>query len=109
VGALHVGHSRLLFRGIRFLWRFDVKKKIVALALALGMLAAPMAALAHTGTAHLHLTSHGIVGDGGGWYHKSVVGGCAGGQVPVVHKHYTYLASKRMYVYKHSTVTTKNC
>jgi hypothetical protein len=86
-----------------------MKKKIVGLLLALALFAAPTTAVAHTGTAHLHLTSHGIVGDGGGWYHKSTVGSCAGGQVPVVHKHYTYLAAKHAYIYKHSTVTTKNC
>jgi hypothetical protein len=64
---------------------------------------------AHTGNPHVHLTSHGIVSDGGGWYHKSIQGACYGDTAQTVHKHYTYLAAKKVYVYKHSTISYKSC
>lgn len=87
-----------------------MRKKLAGLLVVFALFAAPTAVVAHTNAGiHTHIVSHGIVGDGGGWYHSSTVGNCAGGWIPTLNKHYTYLAAKQMHVWQHTKVASKPC
>lgn len=92
-----------------------MKKRIIGAILALSLaFSGAVAVQAHTTSPHMHNSSHGIVGDGGGWYHSSVPYACATsgqheGWKRTVHRHYTYLAEKRAFVFKHSTESFQVC
>lgn len=62
---------------------------------------------AHTVPVHAH--SHGIQSDGGGWYHSSTKYGCDGDWIRTWHRHYTYLAAKKAFMYQHSSNTYQFC
>ena len=65
----------------------------------------PLTAGAHTVPAHCHSYSHGITGDGFGWYHSTTRYSVpdSNGYYRNWHKHYTYLAAKHAYVFQHSS------